>query len=175
MLTQRLFAINDRPTAHDFRRRPVMDRSLAAALDYVPRWLEFQMRDWERPGLVVAIAERGRLVFEQAWGHADLRRGVPLTPRHRFRVASHSKSFTAAGVMKLRERRKLHLDDPVGQYVDGLHREVASVTLAQLLSHSAGLVRDGRDSGQWQDRRPFLDAAEIRADLADGATIEPNT
>jgi len=90
-----------------------MEKSLAAALDYVPRWLDFQMRDWERPGLVVAIAERGRVVFERAWGHADLKRGLELTPRHRFRVASHSKSFTSAGVLKLRERRKLHLDDPV--------------------------------------------------------------
>jgi|SRR5579864_225322 len=152
-----------------------MDRSLAAALDYVPRWLEFQMRDWERPGLAVAIAERGRIVFEQAWGHADLRRGIELTPRHRFRVASHSKSFTAAGVMKLRERGKLRLDDPVGRFVAGLHRGVAGVTLAQLLSHSGGLVRDGHDSGQWQDRRPFLDAEEIRADLADGPVIDPNT
>jgi CubicO group peptidase (beta-lactamase class C family) len=152
-----------------------MDRSLAAALDYVPRWLDFQMRDWERPGLVVAIAERGRVVFERAWGHADLKRGTELTPRHRFRVASHSKSFTAAGIMKLRERRKLHLDDPVGRHVEGLHRGVGAVTLAQLLSHSGGLMRDGRDSGQWQDRRPFLNAAELLADLAEGPTIDPNT
>ena len=152
-----------------------MEKSLAAALDYVPRWLDFQMRDWERPGLVVAVAERGRVVFERAWGHADLKRRIDLTPRHRFRVASHSKSFTAAGIMKLRERRKLHLDDPVGLHVHGLHRGVAAVTLQQLLSHSGGVVRDGRDSGQWQDRRPFLDADEIRADLADGTIIDPNT
>ena len=47
-------------------------------------------------------------------------------------------------------------------------------SIAQLLSHSAGILRDGSDGGQWQDRRPFLDAAELRADLAVAPVIEPN-
>ena len=51
--------------------------------------------------------------------------------------------------MKLREQRKLRLDDPVGQYVKGLHPQVAETTIAQILSHSAGLTRDGADSGQF--------------------------
>ena len=152
-----------------------MERWLAAALDYLPRWLDHQMRLTEQPGCAIAVAYRGKLVLEAAFGHADLTRGEALTPRHRFRVASHSKSFTAAGVLKLREQGRVRLDDPVGQFVDGLHPQVASATLAQLLSHSAGLVRDGADAGQWADRRPFLDAAGVRADLADGPVIDPNT
>src|ERR1700687_5884980 len=94
-----------------------LDRWLGAALDYIPRWLEFQMRQSELPGCSIAIAHRGRILLEQAFGFADLAKGIPLTPRHRFRVASHSKSFTAAGIMKLRERGKLRLDDPAGRYV----------------------------------------------------------
>jgi CubicO group peptidase (beta-lactamase class C family) len=90
-------------------------------------------------------------------------------------VASHSKSFTAAGIMKLREAGKLGLDDHIGQHVDGLHPVVAGATITQLLSHSAGIVRDGSDDGQWQDRRPFFDTAELRADLAVAPVIEPNT
>ena len=152
-----------------------MDRWLAAALDYIPCWIEHQMRLSEQPGCAIAIAQRGKLVLEQAFGHADLARGELLTPRHRFRVASHSKSFTAAGVLKLREQGRLRLDDPVGRYVAGLHPRVASATLAQLLSHAAGVVRDGADAGQWSDRRPFLDEAALRADLAAGPVIEPNT
>jgi D-alanyl-D-alanine carboxypeptidase len=148
---------------------------LDAALGYIPQWLEFQMRQSEQPGCVFAIVEAGRLRFDRAFGSADLGRGEDLTPRHRFRVASHSKSFTAAGIMKLREQGRVRLDDPVGQYVDGLHPEVGAATIAQLLSHSAGLVRDGNDSGQWSDRRPFLDAAEIRADLAAGPVLPANT
>ncbi|HVL59421.1 MAG TPA: serine hydrolase domain-containing protein, partial [Burkholderiaceae bacterium] len=108
-------------------------------------------------------------------GHANQLRGIPLTPRHRFRVASHSKTFSAAAVMKLREQRRLKLDDRVGTFVDRLHRSVADVTLAQLLSHSAGLVRDGADTTQWALRRPYKDESEVREDLAGGTTIEPNT
>jgi CubicO group peptidase (beta-lactamase class C family) len=152
-----------------------MDRWLAAAIDYVPKWIEHQMRLTQQPGCVIAIAQSGRVILEQAYGHADLARGVEMTPRHRFRVASHSKSFTSAGIMKLREQGRLRLDDPAGRHVDGLHPEIARATLAQLLSHTAGIIRDGTDAGQWTDRRPFRNEAELRADLAEAPIIAPNT
>ena len=152
-----------------------MQAWLKSALDYVPQWLGFQMRMSEQPGCIVAIAHRGRVVLEQAWGSADLATGEPLTPRHRFRVASHSKSFTAAGILKLRERGRLKLDEPVGPYVEGLHPAVARTTIAQLLSHSAGLIRDGHDAGQFVDRRPFLDGGELMAALGEAPVIEPNS
>jgi CubicO group peptidase (beta-lactamase class C family) len=152
-----------------------MDRWLGAALDYIPRWMEFQMQAREQPGCLLAIAHRGKIVLEQALGRANLATGEELTPRHRFRVASHSKSFTAAGILKLREQGKLKLDDPAGHYVSGLHPAVARVTIAQLLSHTAGLIRDGSDGGFFVDRRPFIDKAELLADLKAPPTIEPNT
>ncbi len=152
-----------------------MEKWLKPALDYIPRWLEYQMRQHRLPGCGFAVAHHGKLVLEGAFGHADLRKGEALTPRHLFRVASHSKSFTAAGFMLLRERGKLRLDDAVGKYVAGLHKDVAAATLGQLLSHSAGLVRDGWDAGQWLDRRPFLNEAELRADLARAPVLEGNT
>ena len=140
-----------------------MSKWLNAALEYLPRWLEFQLRYHEQPGCVLAVSHKGLIRLEAAFGHAG--RGRPLTPSHRFRVASHSKSFAATAVMKLREQGKLRLDDPVGRYVRGLHPAIARATLAQLLSHGAGVVRDGPDSGQFVGRRPFLSAEELLADL----------
>src|ERR1700754_716999 len=130
-----------------------MERWLGAALDYIPRWMEFQMDGSQQPGCMIAIAHREKIVLERAFGSANLKTGEELTPRHRFRVASHTKSFTAAGIMRLREQGKLKLDDSAGQYVSGLHPAVARVTIAQLLSHTAGLIRDGDDAGQFLDRR----------------------
>ncbi|MDB5479646.1 MAG: serine hydrolase [Caulobacteraceae bacterium] len=148
---------------------------LAPALAYIPRWLDYQMRSTEQPGCSLAVAWRGEVVLEAAFGHADLVAGEALTPRHRFRVASHSKSFTAAGILKLREQGRLKLDDTAGQYVSGLHPDIASATLAQLLSHSAGVVRDGPDCAYWVDRAAFLDEASLRGELAAGPAIDPNT
>jgi len=152
-----------------------MDKWLKPALGYVPEWLEMQMRQSRQPGCIVAIADHGRVVLEQAFGSADLEAGEVLTPRHRFRVASHSKSFTACGIMLLRERKRLRLDDEVGVYVPNLHPDVARVTLAQLLSHSGGIVRDGPDAGQFSGGRPFLTREELLADLEAPPAIEPNT
>ena len=152
-----------------------MEKWLPAAIAYIGRWIEYQMRQSEQPGCVIALAHRGKPVLERAFGHADLAAGTPLTPRHRFRVASHSKSFTAAGILKLREQGKLKLDDTAGQFVADLHPEVAKATIAQLLSHSAGLIRDGDDAGQFLDRRPFYDARELAADLKKPPVIAPNS
>ncbi len=77
--------------------------------------------------------------------------------------------------MKLREQRKIRLDDPIGQYVGGLHPRVAETTIAQVLSHSAGLTRDGADSGQFIDSRPYLNAKELLAELKLPTAIEPGT
>jgi CubicO group peptidase (beta-lactamase class C family) len=148
---------------------------MQSAIGYIRNWIEFQMRASQQPGCIIAIAHRGKVVVELAFGHANLDTGEKLTPRHRFRIASHSKSFTAAGIMRLRERRKLRLDDPVGQYVKGLHPQVAEATIAQVLSHSAGLTRDGADSGQFTDSRPYLSQKELMAELQLPPAIDPNT
>jgi CubicO group peptidase (beta-lactamase class C family) len=152
-----------------------MEPWLQSATGYIRDWIEFQLRASEQPGCIVAIAHRGKVVTEYAFGHANLVTGEKLTPRHRFRIASHSKSFTAAGIMKLREQRQLRLDDPVGQYVKGLHPQVSEATIAQVLSHSAGLTRDGVDSGQFIDSRPYLTERELLAELGLPTAIEPNT
>jgi CubicO group peptidase (beta-lactamase class C family) len=152
-----------------------VDAWLRSALDYVRDWLQFQVGMSRQPGCMIAIAHRGEIVMEAAFGNANLDSGEKLTPRHRFRIASHSKAFTAAGIMRLRERKQLKLDDPVGTYVKDLHPDVGTTTLTQLLSHSAGLMRDGYDSGQFTDTRSYLTADELRAELALPPAIDPNT
>lgn len=156
-------------------RSPATAPWLKAALDYLPRWMEMQMRATERPGVSIAIHHRTQNLLSLALGHADAVAGSRLTPRHRFRIASHSKSFTAAGILKLREQGRLQLDDPVGRHIEGLHPKLAGATLAQLLSHSAGTTRDGADAGQFQDRRDFLSREELLAQLREAPPLEANT
>ncbi len=95
-----------------------------------------------------------------------------MTERDRFRVASHSKAFTAAGILKLKDEGRLRLDDCASSFVSGLNPRVASVTVGQLLSHSAGLTRDGPNGGQFSDQRPFLSKDELLGELGDPHPIE---
>lgn len=139
---------------------------LPPALAYVSSWIEFQRAHHDQPGCAIAIASGGKVVLEAAFGSADLSTGEALTPRHGFRIASHSKSFTSAGLLRLMEASRLRLDDKVGSYVPGLHPDVAAATIGQVLSNSAGLTRDGPDNGQFFDRKPYCSKEEVIADLS---------
>jgi CubicO group peptidase (beta-lactamase class C family) len=152
-----------------------MDDWLQRFLAYIPGWIDFQLRQSEQVGCIVAVVHEGELALEHAVGVANLTTGEPLTPRHRFRIASHSKSFTATGLMLLRERGRLKLDDTIGTFVDGLHDEVARATIGQLMSHSAGLTRDGSVGNQYSGLRPFANKDEVLADLSRPPMIDRNT
>ncbi|HEV2365798.1 MAG TPA: serine hydrolase domain-containing protein [Caulobacteraceae bacterium] len=148
---------------------------LTPALDYIPQWLELQVRIADLPGVSAAVVKDGEVVLAKAFGKANLKTGEALSSDHQFRIASHSKTFTATGVMRLVDEGRLRLDDRAGHYVEGLHADIARATIAQLLSHTAGVIRDGKDAGQWLDRRPFLSEIELRAALAEPPIIPANT
>lgn len=164
-------------------RHPSLDQEAApdrapwleAALAYLGAWLEFQVRHSATPGCAVAVAQDGELLWERAYGRANLSMDDPLMTSHRFRMASLSKSFTAVGVLKLLDAGRLRLDDRAGAFVPGLHPKVAGATLVQLLSHSAGLSRDGSDASYFADLRPFPSRAEVLAELQRPPVIEPGT
>lgn len=144
---------------------------IAASLGAITSYIEYQMRASRQVGCSVSIAHRGTVILERAFGVSDLSSEEPLTSRHRFRVASHSKTFTAAGILKLREQGRVGLDDKVGNFVPGLHPDIAAATISQLLSHAAGLVRDGPDGGQFADTRPYLARDEVLSDLSSAPPI----
>ena len=148
---------------------------LAPALAYIPQWFDYQIAQSGLPGASLAVARDGAVVLAHAVGVADLATGEPLTPAHRFRVASHSKTFTTVGILKLVDQGKLSLDDRAGSHVAGLHPVVARATVSQLLSHTGGIIRDGEDAGQWLNRRPFLSEADLRSALAEAPKIPANT
>ena len=72
-------------------------------------------------------------------GTASLEDERPLTPEDSFRIASVTKAFTAAVVMKLVEEGTLSLDDTVEYWIPGLLAEGDSITVRHLLGHTSGL------------------------------------
>ncbi|SDX67427.1 CubicO group peptidase, beta-lactamase class C family [Modestobacter sp. DSM 44400] len=146
----------------------------AAAAPYLESWLEHQRRRLRVPGVQAAIRVGGRLVLSTALGVADLDTAEPLTPRHLFRIASHSKTFTATAVLQLVQAGRMRLDDPIAQWVPAVADRapaLAGVTVRELLGHQGGVVRDGRDNDHWQLLQPFPDADQLLALAADGGAV----
>lgn len=96
-------------------------------------------------GASVAIVRRDKTLIERSWGFADAEARRPADSMTMYRLGSMSKQFTAALTLKMVDRGKLKLDDPIGQYVKGLKPEWNHVTIEQLLNHTSGLPRDFRD------------------------------
>lgn len=92
----------------------------------------------DAPGAVVGILEHGEIVFQKAYGMADLTHGVPFTVDSPSNIASVSKQFTAFAVALLADRGDLSLDDDVRQYLPELPDFGQTVTLRHLLTHTSG-------------------------------------
>jgi CubicO group peptidase (beta-lactamase class C family) len=91
------------------------------------------------PGVSIAVAADGKLVWAEGLGWADLVEKRPITPDTVFRVGSVAKPFTAAAVGLLVERGRLDLDAPVRTYVPSFPDKDGAITLRRLLSHSSGI------------------------------------
>ncbi len=96
------------------------------------------------PGLGVALAQNGRIVWEEGFGWADRERMIPATQHTMFSLASISKPFTATGLMRLVEEGKVDLDAPANRYLGvgkltGLAGDAEQATVRRVMSHTAGL------------------------------------
>jgi CubicO group peptidase (beta-lactamase class C family) len=91
------------------------------------------------PGCAAAVALNGDVVFEKAFGLADLEHNVPNTTQTIFESGSVAKQFTAAALVLLQQDGKLSLDDPVRKYIPELPDYGAPLTIRHLLNHTAGL------------------------------------
>ena len=148
---------------------------VAAAAPYLEHWLEVQRRRARVPAVQAAVRVGGDLVLSVALGSADLAADEPLTTGHRFRVASHSKTFTATLVLQLLEAGALRLDDPLARWVPRIAETapaLGGVTVRALLGHQGGVVRDGADSDHWQLAHPFpADLDGLLGLASDGAVM----
>lgn len=88
---------------------------------------------------VVLIARGDEILLHHAYGMADRESATRLTKNSRFYVASISKVFTAAAILKLAEEGKLAVTDSIGLHLADVPPEKASITIASLLTHTSGL------------------------------------
>ncbi len=116
------------------------------------------------PGVSVVVTHDDRVVHATGAGHDSA--GRPVTADTPMRVASVSKSFTAAAVMTLVEDGRLGLDDPVR-----LPNVPEGVTARQLLNQTSGLDDSSVNIGELESARTlaeYVDLLEVTDPAAPG-------
>jgi len=85
----------------------------------------------------VLVAQKGVIIYENAFGYSDLRKKAPLTLNSGFQLASISKTFTGAGILLLIQEGQLALDDSIQKFIPGFPYH--NIHIEDLLSHRSGL------------------------------------
>lgn len=140
----------------------------------------------EALGVSVAVLPmQGGEAWQGARGLADRDRGEALTTGHAFRIASNTKTYTAAAVLRLAEMGKLGLDDPIAAhlpdaFVATLEKggyDPRAIRIRHLLTHTAGLrehVSEDfllRQAGP--DAREWTVPEQLELAMAAGAPLSP--
>jgi CubicO group peptidase (beta-lactamase class C family) len=123
------------------------------------------------PGVVALVVDRDRVLYQSAFGVADVATGRPLTIDALFRIASMTKPVTSLAVMQLVEQGRLGLDDPAEKYLPELAElkvfesfDAATgayqlrpasrpATIRHFLTHTSGLAYPFT-SATWRDFKP---------------------
>lgn len=134
--------------------------------------IERTMSAQKIPGLSIAVAVDGKLVWSEGFGFADLENRVKVTPATRFRIASISKPITAAAMARLYEQGKLDPDAPIQRYVPDLPSKGVVITARQLVGHLAGIRHYVRDPDPEKDE--FFNRRTYYPTVADGLSVFQN-
>ena len=160
--------------------------SMAEAFD---REMEQFMKDRAIPGGSLAVVKDRRLVYARGYGLADREKNLPVQADSLFLIASISKPVTAVAVMKLIEDGKLAMDQRAFDIVrlEPLQKSderLATITIRQLLHHTAGWNRDKRYDPMFRSRKiakatgtpsPAQPDAIIRFMLGEPLDFDPGT
>jgi CubicO group peptidase (beta-lactamase class C family) len=152
----------------------------SSAYPEVDEYIRQQMAAENIPGVAVVVVQGGEIVYLKGFGVASLKTNAPVTPQTIFDLASVSKSFTALGVLLLRDKGLIELDASVQQYLPDFQPNdprASEITVRQLLNHTSGLP--GEFSAplifqEGEDEMAALVAAlnRVRLDRPPGSSFE---
>jgi CubicO group peptidase (beta-lactamase class C family) len=146
---------------------------LEEGLARIDKLADERFAGWHVPGLAYGVIFDGRLVHTRGLGTLRVGEDAPPAPSSVFRIASMTKSFTAATVLHLRDEGRLGLDDPIGRHVPeladlrGPTTDSPPITIRHLLTMTAGFPTDD----PWGDRQQGLDLREFSNLLRGGLSF----
>jgi CubicO group peptidase (beta-lactamase class C family) len=129
-----------------FLSRTIPDGPTAEEKNQMSTFANEFLQEFDVPGISVAIAHKGKLAYKEAFGEADYRYHETLTPSHRFRIASVSKSITSTAIFTLVQEGKLDPKQTVfgtngvleKRFTAPVGTEVADITVDHFLTHTSG-------------------------------------
>jgi CubicO group peptidase (beta-lactamase class C family) len=116
--------------------QPTEEISLISKLDVIG---EAALRDHDYPGLSIVVMKGGEILAARGYGYADLENEISATPETIYPIASLSKHFTAAAIMKLNEQGRVDLNDPVTDYVPAFKDQSPVTRIHHLLRQCSGV------------------------------------
>ncbi|RAW00325.1 serine hydrolase [Pseudochryseolinea flava] len=90
------------------------------------------------PATVVLVSQNGKILFQKAYGLADVAKKTPATLTTKFRIGSITKQFTASAILKLQEEGKISVNDKLSKFFPDFPR-AHEVTIHHLLTHTSGI------------------------------------
>jgi len=112
------------------------------------------------PGGAVMVRLRGKVIFAQGYGRATIEEERANTPTTNFRLASITKQFTAAAILRLVDGEKLQWDETLTRIFPDFPEYGRTITVRHLLGHTSGL-RDYEDLMPEGITEPILDAGVL--------------
>ncbi|MBS0029196.1 serine hydrolase [Chitinophaga sp. 22321] len=106
------------------------------------------------PGAVALVAREDRILYQQAFGKADLEMNTPMQTAHIFRIASITKQFTACAILRLAEQGRLSLHDDIRKFITDYPTSGKPITIEHLLTHTSGI---NSSAGQWTPQMRRMD------------------
>ncbi|MCJ0742988.1 serine hydrolase domain-containing protein [Pedobacter montanisoli] len=97
-----------------------------------------EFKDQNGPGGVFMIAQKGNIIYQKAFGKANLELDVNLTSQDVFQLGSMTKQFTAIAVLILEEQGKLQVQDAISKYIPD-YPSGDKITIHHLLTHTSGI------------------------------------
>ncbi|MFN8668653.1 MAG: serine hydrolase domain-containing protein [Gemmatimonadaceae bacterium] len=133
----------------------------------INEYVRAEMTRRQIPGLALQVLRNHRLVLAANYGVEDQALQTPVTERTAFEVASLTKQFTAAAVLRLAERGMLAVTDPLSKYLPDLPPAWQPITIQQLMSHTSGLRDD------WDESDDFFTARTSAGDYLEALKASP--
>ncbi len=136
-----------------------LERQFDAAIDSV-----YKPSD---PGGVVLVSRNGKVIYERAFGMANVEWQAPMPKDAVFAIASITKQFTAVAILQQVEKGALSLNDTVGKFLPDYPAHLKGITIEQLLTHTAGVPAGKGPGSLLALGRGWLTAAEVMATFKD--------